>query len=129
MSEKKRSFTEFSTLSNSNKGVTLTIPNTGGETITVLGTDSDTAKKAQADIIRSLRDLPEDKATSEQEELEQSERNRLEFLSSLVVGWSFKEECNKQNVLAFLTQSPFVANFVDIEAAKISNFMGKPVKD
>ena len=122
----KKSFKDFVTRPKSNAGVTLPIPEFDGETITILGGDSDVFRIEQDKILSDLRDdnLGDKKPTAE-EIYQKEEENRIRQVAVLVVGWSFDEECTRENVEEFLTDAPHVRKFVDLEAGRMSHFLGK----
>lgn len=55
-----------------------------------------------------------------------AEMNRkLSLVGSLIAGWSFDQECNKENVIALLKEAPQIVDQIDKVAAKIAFFLGK----
>lgn len=56
----------------------------------------------------------------------EAEINRkLSLVGSLIAGWSFDQECNKENVIALLKEAPQIVDQIDKVAAKDSLFFGK----
>lgn len=123
---KKNSFTSIVTLEKSNKGVELIIPETDGETITILGIDSDACRIENDAILSELSDFGKgDKEPSKKEIAKRQDENQLRLLAKIVVGWSFDEECNDKNIKTLLVNAPHVRKFIDREAGNLTRFMGK----
>ena len=121
------SFRDFTTREKSNKGFKMPIPGTK-EHLTILGSDSDAFITKRNEIIRELSEQmqgDEEKKLSDEEIDARAHKNRLRQLAVLVVGWSFKEECNEENVLIMLGDAPYIADLVDREAGRTKNFLGK----
>ena len=83
----------------------------GSETIDLLGVDSDAFIKAKTDASRKILagELSADDAGNY-------------LIASLIAAWSFDEECNIDNKMALVKNSPSLANRIDIEASKRANF-------
>jgi hypothetical protein len=127
MSKKtKKSFTQFVTRPKANLGFKVAIPDTDGETITVLGVDSDKFKQTNHAIFTELSkgEMSETKPTKEEIE-KKAHANKIRLLSALVTDWSFSEKCTPEKVAEFLNEAPYVADLINDEADKISNYMGK----
>jgi hypothetical protein len=120
-----KSFTNFVTLPKANKGVKLTIPETNGETITIIGTDSDKFKTTSIDLVRASAKAAEGKKLTDKQIDKQASDNRIALLTACVVGWSFSEKLTPTNIKKMLLEAPQIALFIDNEAGKQSNFMGK----
>lgn len=87
----------------------------------VFGSDSDEARNAKEESYRQAASLMRDsKYNSEQEK-----QIKLEWIASLVAGWSFKKDFTRENVLNFLDDSPYIADAVDVFSAKHENFVAK----
>lgn len=121
------SMKSFYTRSIANAGINLPIPNPDGtesaEWLLVLGMDSDPFRKAQAAAHRNLLELA--KIEESDKRAQAIEQDRLKVLASLIADWSFDEECNEENKLAFLKECPTVADLVDHKAAKRADFFTK----
>lgn len=121
----KKSFSEFATKPKSNAGVKLTIPDTNGQWVKVLGIDSDVFREASIQIVRSTKDNPsEDKLTEEQID-QKAQDNRLKLLTACVVDWSFSEKCTPANIKKMIEDAPLIASFIDNEVGNRANFLGK----
>lgn len=86
----------------------------GGEYIEILGTDSDAFQKARRQV-----DLDVMSGTLD------AERATERLIAALIVGWSYKEECNDANKLLLVKNTPSLANRIDIEASKRANFIAR----
>lgn len=53
---------------------------------------------------------------------------KLDLLTSLVGGWSFDEECNDENIKAFLTEAVHLPDQIDKVSTQNSRFFGKASK-
>ena len=125
--KKKKSFNDFVTRPKSNAGVEVIIPGTDGETLTILGGDSDAFKKENHAIFTELSkvDITDEKPSTDEIE-KRADANHIRICSALVAGWSFAEDCTRENVTQFLKDAPYVADLINMEADKVNNFMGKP---
>lgn len=56
---------------------------------------------------------------------EQKQASRLKMLASLVVAWSFDEECSQENVLLLLQEAPFISDEIDRKSASTKDFLAK----
>ena len=121
-----KSFTQFITRPKSNQGVKLTIPETNGETITIIGVDSDKFKKVSIDLVRASAKAAEGKKLTDKQIDKQASDNRIALLCACVVDWSFSEKCTEANIKKLLVDAPQIALFIDNEAGNYSNFLGKP---
>lgn len=95
--------------------------------VVVLGTDSDTFRKAEMEAKRSAAQIAQLDDASARDALIMEEE--LGLVASLVSAWSFSKECNKQNVVAFLKEAPQIADNINTFAAKRSNFIKKKNED
>ena len=121
-----KSFTQFITRPKSNQGVKLVIPETNGETITIIGVDSDKFKQTSIDLLRASAKASEGKKLSDNQIDKQAADNRIALLCACVVDWSFSEKCTDANIKTLLIDAPQIALFIDNEAGNHSNFLGKP---
>ena len=46
-------------------------------------------------------------------------------MAALVIGWSFDEECTRENVKQLLKEAPYIADLIDRKAADAQLFFGK----
>ena len=95
--------------------------------VVVLGTDSDTFRKAEMEAKRSAAQIAQIDDGATRDALIMDEE--LGLVASLVSAWSFPQECNKQNVVAFLKEAPQIADNINTFAAKRSNFIKKKNED
>jgi hypothetical protein len=121
-----KSFINFITRPKSNQGVKLTIPDTEGETITVIGVDSDKFKQTSIELVRASAKAAEGKDLTDKQIDKVAADNRIALLTACVVDWSFSEKCTPANVKKLLIDAPQIALFIDVEAGNQSNFLGKP---
>jgi hypothetical protein len=121
-----KSFTNFITRPKSNAGVKLVIPETDGETITIIGVDSDKFKVVSIDLVRASAKAAEGKKLTDKQIDKRAADNRIALLAACVVGWSFSEKLTDANIKKLLIDAPQIALFIDNEAGNQSNFLGKP---
>jgi len=67
--------------------------------------------------------------SSAEEKQALSDKRKLSLVASLVGGWSFDEECTKDNVMGFLREAKQLVNQIDVKAAQDKFFFGKASKD
>ena len=91
-----------------------------GATITILGTDSDSFRKARTERSRASAEIL---TLPEQEQAAATVEADTRLLCSLVVGWSFKEDCTPENIYALLLQAPHVRDQIDITAGNRALFL------
>jgi hypothetical protein len=120
-----KSFTNFITRPKSNQGVKLTIPDTDGETITIIGVDSDKFKAKEIDLMRASAKAAEAKKLTKKQIEKLAADNRIELLTACIIGWSFSEKLTEANIKKLLIDAPRIALFVDNQAGTRSNFLGK----
>ena len=125
MTKTKKSFKDFATKPKSNAGVKLTIPDTDGQWVKVLGIDSDVFREASINIIRSTKDNHDDGELTEIQIDKRAEENRIKLLTVCVVDWSFSEKCTDENIRLMIEDAPLIASFIDNEVGDRANFLGK----
>jgi hypothetical protein len=119
---------QFHTRQSANEGIDLPLSLPDGTAtehkIKIRGVDSEVFRKAE---IESRRRAMEAAATKGKEGIAPSEQleERLFLIASLVISWSFEQECTIENVKAFLREAPQVADQIDSLAAKRSLFFKK----
>jgi hypothetical protein len=118
------SMKDFFTRDVANEGIEipLYLPGTdkpSGEWIRIRGTDSDEFRVAEVQSKRALRRIVEDSKETP-EAIHQHEMRKL--IASLVIAWSFPEECTRQNVIDFLLNAPQIQDAINQLAAKRSLF-------
>jgi hypothetical protein len=125
MSKKtKKSFTQFVTRPKANQGIQLTIPNTGGEKITIIGVDSDEFNKKNTELMKGVLGV-DGSEMKESEIVQRAQDNRIELLAVCVKSWTFSEPCNEKNIKKMLIDAPAIASFIDKQVANRKHFMGK----
>lgn len=102
------SIKELFTREECNKTQRVTI---GSEWIDCLGTDSDAFRKAKLEANRLV--VAGDLALDDFEPF---------LIASLIVDWSFDEECNNDNKVALLREAPSLCEAIDRQASKRANF-------
>lgn len=109
------SMTDFFTRENAEAGIEVPLFRPGedspsGQWIRIRGVDSDQFRDAEASSRRKLRELAGDPKA----DLTQAYRDGLiDVMSSLVISWSFDEECTPQNVKKFLREAPQIADNIN----------------
>jgi hypothetical protein len=133
--DKSRYFTR----QKANAGFKMFLPDpvTGKNTedwLQVLGADSDVARKGDIAVQRELSKLyadafaeTDDKVKARELVQKAKEATAAEDLikeaASLVVGWGFGD-FSTENVLAFLTEAPYIADMVVTKSKDRANFFG-----
>lgn len=127
----KTTMESFFTRPTANAGVKLPLYLPDGTAsehyMVVLGADSDVFRKSEMEAKRSAAQIAQIDDTATRDALIMEEE--LGLVASLVSTWSFSQECNKQNVVAFLKEAPHIADNINTFAAKRSNFIKKKNKD
>lgn len=110
---------EFFTRQKANEGKELPLYLPSGEksehTIRVLGVDSDTFKKNDAKAKREAMELSA--IEDDKERQEALAKVQSELIASLVVDWSFEQECTLENVVNFFKEAPQIQEAVNKFAA------------
>lgn len=99
-----------------------------GETITVIGADSESFRAALAVARRKEIDAMGDgdsKAKPETLAKKQDETKR-ELIATLVKDWTFDEPCTKESVNMLFKNAPYILEQVDTFAANRRNFFTNP---
>lgn len=106
---------EFFTRQKANEGKVLPLYLPSGEkskhTITVLGIDSDTFKRADAKMRREVLELPN--TLTEEERAEKIEELRIRLIAHVVANWTFEQECNETNVVKLFKEAPQICEAVN----------------
>lgn len=117
----------------SNEGVKqpLVLPDgtATAEFLVVCGADSKEFRKHRAEADRDkavIAKKTKDKPAEFAKAVEEIDRG---LVASLIVGWSFPEECTKENVINFLAGAPQIQTQVDMFAGNRVNFFVKPPQD
>lgn len=113
---------EIYTRKKSNQGVTIPIPFTEGQTISIYGIDSDIYKDGmRVRVIENARIL-----TLPESEWEKAHAKAdLELVARMICSWSFEEKCTHENRINLLQNSPGIFELVDKSVFKRELFMGE----
>ena len=127
----KPSMDAFFTRSAANEGieVPLYLPD-GTRTehfLRIRGTDSDAFRQAEAE---GRRKLLEAAAEKDQHKLSAvAVANTELLLCSLIIGWSFEQECNEENKKKLLREAPQIGDAIDKMASRRTLFFKKGSPD
>ncbi len=117
----------FFTRERANEGITIPLYLPDGSRsqhhLLIRGVDSDAFRDVEAESKRNAMRLltiedPEERKIAIRDE-------KLTILASLVIDWSFEEDCTPQNIKHFLREAPQIADAIDQLAAKRSLFLGE----
>jgi hypothetical protein len=99
-----------------------------GETITVLGADSESFRSAMAIARRKEIDAMGDgDAKAKPETLaKKQDEIKVELISNLVKDWTFEEPCTKESVMMLFRNAPYILEQIDTFAANRRNFFTNP---
>ena len=126
----KTSMAAFNVAKKANSGskMMLTLPD-GTETeeyLVVMGADSTKFRgvvaKANREKLKKLKSMQDNDAARDKMLLD----TEIKVLASLVVDWSFDEECTQANVVRFFKDSPQIQEQVDSFASDRANFFEVP---
>jgi hypothetical protein len=118
---------EFHTRENSNNGIKVPLFLPDGKAtkhhLMIRGIDSDAFRRAETQAKRKASTLGmiED-INKRAEEIREIE---IECIASLILSWTFEEECTEANVVNFLREAPQIADLVNQLATKRSLFIAK----
>ena len=121
------SMKDFFTRDAANEGIELPLylPGTNtpsGEWIRIRGVDSDEFRVAEVQSKRALRNIIEDSTVAPEKAHQQA---MTKLIASLVISWSFPEECTRENVVEFLVNAPQIEDAINQVAAKRALFFKK----
>lgn len=127
------SMDKFFTREASNKGIELPLPlpdgMPSGDHLIIVGKYSDLYRENESDMKRRAVEVcskyPDDKKKRDAH----LHKLEVEFLASLVIGWSFDVEFNKKNVETLLREAPQIRDLVDKSVVNNSLFFGKSSTD
>lgn len=106
----------------SDKGVTIPIPFTEDQTLTIYGVDGDNYRESMSlRVIENARIL----TLPEAEWQEAHEKADLDIVASMIKGWSFEDKCTYANKIKLLQNSPGVFDLVNTSVFKRALFMGE----
>lgn len=121
------SMEKFFTRQTSNEGIKVPLyyPGTNepsGEWIRVRGMESDVFRKAEHEAKRkavAIASLPEEERDAAHLELKRA------LVASLVIDWSFEQECTLENVINFFREAPQIEDAINTIASKRHLFFVK----
>ncbi|QIQ65284.1 hypothetical protein 19_00019 [Pseudomonas phage Epa19] len=121
---KKTGMEAFFTRSIANEGIELPLYAPTGEKtehwLRVRGIDSDEFRTAEANSKRDAFQIASVEDLAERTRLIAESQRKL--VASLVVGWSFEQECTLENVMAFFREAPQIQEAVDRTASRRALF-------
>lgn len=125
------SMNDFFTRQKANAGIKLplSLPD-GTETehfLVVRGVDSDVFREAETEAKRNAMQVAAMAETTERKEAMADEKRTL--VASLVMSWSFDQECTLDNIKAFLHEAPQIADQIDQIAARRTLFFNKKLSN
>ena len=93
----------------------------------ILGVDSDAFRAAEAESKRdAFRIAALDSTAEKADAIAESKRS---LIASLVVAWSFEQECNRANVVAFFKEAPHIMDAIDVASSKRALFFAARSSD
>jgi len=118
------SMESFFTADDANDGTKLPLFAPDGKAtehwLLIRGVDSDAYRTSHTRVLQNARKL---KATDDDEEIaKRTNEGLFELAVSLVGGWSFEQECTRENVSAFLKKAPQVIDPINEFAGNRSLF-------
>jgi len=118
------SMESFFTADDANDGTKLPLFAPDGKAtehwLLIRGVDSDAYRTSHTRVLQNARKL---KATDDDEEIAiRTNAGLFELAVSLVGGWSFEQECTRENVSAFLKKAPQVIDPINEFAGNRSLF-------
>lgn len=119
------SMKNFFTRESANEGIEVPLydPQSGKRTdewIRIRGVDSDEFRGAELVVKRAMRLIVEDPKIIDKDERHRAELTGL--VASLVISWSFPEECTRKNVIEFLKNAPQIEDSINQLATKRALF-------
>lgn len=119
------SIKDFFTRENANEGIEVPLYRPGskeksGEWIRIRGVDSDEFRAAELESKRAMRSILENPDIKDKDKRHREELTKL--LSSLVISWSFPEECSRDNILELLSNAPQIEDAINTLAANRALF-------
>lgn len=117
---------DFYTVPKSESGIQVPIPLPQGgdstEWVRVIGLDSLAFAQASSDLNKALAEAKA--ITDERERDEFSNRKWRDYVSKLIVGWSFDEPFTPEAVDEFIKNAPRVGQYVQEVATDVRRFFG-----
>ena len=121
------SMSDFYTRSKANAGIKIDLSLPSGEAtadfIIIRGVDSDEFRATDTRARRNLLSIVSMEDDTAREEL--LRKSHLDIQVSLVIDWSFDDECTPENIRQLFVEAPQIADAVDRMAAKRSLFFAK----
>jgi hypothetical protein len=123
----KADFSDFFTRKGANDGVRVDLSLPTGETtdqwLQIRGRDSDVFREAEAEMNRDVFAL----AAIEDKMVQKAGLKdlKLRLTASLIMAWSFNQDCTIDNIVAFFKEAPQIADQVDRVGARRALFFAK----
>lgn len=119
------SIKDFFTRENANEGIEVPLYRPGskeksGEWIRIRGVDSDEFRAAELESKRAMRSILENQDIKDKDKRHREELTKL--LASLVISWSFPEECTRENIIELLSNAPQIEDAINTLAANRALF-------
>lgn len=119
------SIKDFFTRENANEGIEVPLYRPGskeksGEWIRIRGVDSDEFRAAELESKRAMRSILENPDIKDKDKRHREELTKL--LASLVISWSFPEECVRENIIELLSNAPQIEDAINTLAANRALF-------
>lgn len=127
------SMDKFFTREKSNEGIKLPLPLPNGlpsgDHLTIVGKYSDLYRENEADMKRRAVEVCAKYPDDKKKRTLYLHKLEVEFLASLVTGWSFEVEFNKKNIETLLREAPQIMDLVDKSVMNNSLFFGNGSTD
>lgn len=127
----KPSMEAFFTRSAANEGIEVPLYLPDGTRsdhwLRIRGTDSDAFRQAEAEGRRKLLEAAAEK--DQQKLAAVAVANTELLLCSLIIGWSFEQECNEENKKKLLREAPQIGDAIDKMASRRMLFFKKGSPD
>jgi len=111
----KKSYKQLFTRETANKGRKMPLKSIRGddlgEWLMVLGSESDVFANIKADYMR--------------DRIVNDDADRSISLAPMITGWSFDEECNRENVNELFNNAPYISDAVDVFSRNEANTLKK----
>lgn len=123
-----QTMSSFFTRERANEGIEFTLDLPDGtptkHRIKIRGMDSDAFKAAKADSRRRLLELAQRASKAEIDAVDADAEN-IRLVATLVVSWTFSEDCTHEGVCKLLREAPQIAEQIDRIAGRRALFMRK----
>lgn len=124
---------KFFTREKSNEGIKLPLPlpngMPSGDHLVIVGKYSDLYRENEADMKRRAVEICSKYPDDKKKRTAYLHKLEVEFLASLVTGWSFEVEFTKKNIETLLREAPQIMDLVDKSVMNNSLFFGNGSTD